>query len=281
MRTHPKMLCATIVLAIIGVLAFAAKFGPSVKAQSGTTLGGPLLGLNTTQSNLFSLGSLAFNQTWTPNLGLGVVWTEPSCLNCHGKVSSSTGPLNVSGGTSGIFGTRFGKFNSDGTFNYLDGTGTFPENEGGFTLHPFANSFLSGFIGLAPPGCTASVLSGETLPADASVHNVLRAPEVFGFGLLDSISDSTILANAVNQGLGIQGVANMMPDQNGNIHVGRFGQKAQLPNLLMFTAQALQNEIGITNPMFPVEHLPGGKPIPVVCEGTATQPNDNGIKGNE
>lgn len=279
MKRFGKIFLATVVLLTICLLALSAKFGPSVQAQSGTTLGGPLPGLTSTQNNLFSFGSVSFNLTWTPNLGLGVVWTQASCLNCHGKASSPTGTVNVSGGTSGLFGTRYGKFNPDGTFNYLDGTGTFPENEGGPTLHPFANSFLSGFVGLAPPGCTATVLSGETLPADASVHNLLRAPELFGFGLIDSISDSTILANAVNQGMGIHGVANMVPDQNGNLHVGRFGQKAQIPSLLMFSAQALQNELGVTNPIFPVEHLPSGKPVPAACEGTAPEPvNDNGAK---
>ena len=40
--------------------------------------------------------------------------------------------------------------------------------------------------------------------------------------------------------------------------VGKFGWKAQVPTLLQFAADALLNEIGITNPMFQEEACPQG-----------------------
>jgi CxxC motif-containing protein (DUF1111 family) len=97
--------------------------------------------------------------------------------------------------------------------------------------------------------------------------------------LIDAIPESAILANSgVSKGLGITGVANMVPDQNGNIHAGRFGQKANVPNLLMFTAFAFNNELGITNAFFPVQHLPQGLPYPAACAPDTNNPEDvNGI----
>src|SRR5262249_38577648 len=69
---------------------------------------------------------------------------------------------------------------------------------------------------------------------------------------------------------------NMVPDQNGELHVGRFGQKASIPSLLMFTASAMFNEFGITNPYFTVKHLPQGQPIPPLCVDDPNSPNDDG-----
>lgn len=258
----------------------------------------------------------------------------------------------VAGGTSLLLGTRFGKWNSDGTFNYLDGTGTFPENEGGPTLHfqsvsefdatPGCNkmtvaasptgatesgttvtitttsahgfvvgqraqlakvgglqssgyngifdilavpdsttfTYTDGTSGLAPSGGGfASNMPFEIVPADATVVNKIRSPQLYGLGLIDSIAESTITSNQTAQcqnksTTGICGAVNMVPDQNGAIHPGRFGQKANIPNLLMFTASAFNNEAGITNAFFPAKHLAQGLPYPAACAPDPNNPND-------
>jgi CxxC motif-containing protein (DUF1111 family) len=167
-----------------------------------------------------------------------------------------------------VRGTRYGKSNPDRTFNYLDGTGSFPKNEGGPVLHP---QTVAQFVNRLP-NCH---VPGEVVPADATVVNQIRSPQLFGLGLIDSIPESAILANAVNRGLGIQGMPNMVRDQFGNLHVGRFGQKASVPNLLFFTVSAMFNELGITSPIFPNEHLPQGiGPIPSACESDPKVPQD-------
>lgn len=112
----------------------------------------------------------------------------------------------------------------------------------------------------------------------------LRSTALYGLGLIDSIPESTILANVTSEctnpgnPYGICGVANMVPDQNtaqnGIMHVGRFGQKAFVPNLLMFTAMAFHDEVGITNAFFPVKHLPQGLPYPTKCAPDTNNPND-------
>jgi hypothetical protein len=315
-------------------------------------LGGPLDGLDQGLTDTFDRGYFDFNIKWDPVRGLGPVFTQPGCFNCHGGgqdvitncVFNPPGVPCVDGGSSTLEGVRFGKWNSDGTFNYLDGFGTFPENEGGPTLHTESVSQFKTLpgcalmnIGRAPNGATeqgttvtvtttadhqfdagqtvqisrvgvagyngqftiiqipsstsfqytdSSGLTGsgggtannmppEEVPTDATVVTELRSPQLYGLGLIDSIPESTILANSgVNKGLGITGVANMVPDQNGDLHAGRFGQKASITNLLMFTAFAFNNEVGVTNAYFPVQHLPSGKNFPPACANDTNNPED-------
>ncbi len=100
--------------------------------------GGPLAGLTTSITNLFNGGYGTYTIKWDPIRGLGPVSTQPGCFTCHGAgVNVLTG---TAGDTSNITGTRFGKWNPDNTFNYLDGNGTYPENEGGPVLHGLSNA---------------------------------------------------------------------------------------------------------------------------------------------
>ncbi len=250
---------------LAALLWFTSPTVPTVHAQS-TSLGSPLPGLTSDQSTLFNQGLSTFDTKWDAFRGLGPVFTQAACFTCHGGGVSS--PTGVPGQSSSVRGTRYGKWNPDGTFNYLDGTGTSPENEGGPILH---NQTVAQFVNHMPH-CH---IPGEVVPSDATVVNQIRSPQLFGLGLIDSIPESAILANAVDRGLGIKGVANMVPDQFGNLHVGRFGQKASVPNLLFFTVSAMFNELGITTPIFPNEHLPQGiGPIPSACESSPNSPQD-------
>ena len=145
----------------------------------------------------------------------------------------------------------------------------------------------SGLVGSG--GGTVNNLPHEVQPADATVSGKLRSPALYGLGLIDAIPDSTILANVTSECInpgnpyGICGVANMVPDQTGGCtpiapftgcHVGRFGQKAFVPNLLMFTAMAFRDEVGITNALFTQKHLPSGLPYPPKCAPDTNSPND-------
>ncbi|MGA2103461.1 MAG: di-heme oxidoredictase family protein [Candidatus Sulfotelmatobacter sp.] len=342
----PLALC---VLAAICMLAVPSHYVKKVEAVCPTCpppppppptvgeFGGPLAGLSPSITNLFNGGYGTFVIKWDPIRGLGPVSTQTGCFTCHGAgVDVLTG---TAGDISTITGTRFGKFNSDNTFNYLDGNGTFPENEGGPVLHGISNAAfgtlpncsqmtiasngatesgttvtitttkthgfkagqnvqiqsvpVSGYNGtyviLATPtgttftytnptsalaasgGGTAQNLPHEVVPADATVVNQVRSPQLFGFGLIDNIPDSAITANVgITKKYGITGVANMVADENGVIRPGRFGQKLDSVTLFQFTANAEFNELGITtsNSLFgvstafnPNEHLPQGLPM--------------------
>lgn len=84
----------------------------------------------------------------------------------------------------------------------------------------------------------------------------LRIPQpVFGVGLLEAIPESELLRQAdpedVNQD-GISGKPNFVWDAvKRKTTLGRFGWKANTPNLRQQTAAAYANDMGITNPLFP------------------------------
>jgi CxxC motif-containing protein (DUF1111 family) len=116
------------------------------------------------------------------------------------------------------------------------------------------------------------------VPADATIIQHRMPTELFGDGLIDAIPDSAILANAVNQGLGIQGIANMTADANGVLRPGRFGRKAQRPTLIQLVADAFGHDLSITNPLVTTEDLPQGNPIPSVCPTGPLPLNDKGAE---
>jgi CxxC motif-containing protein (DUF1111 family) len=102
-----------------------------------------------------------------------------------------------------------------------------------------------------PAGCVISQ------PNFSNTNNMIfRIPTpVFGAGLIESITDTTIRKNlASNSGvkrlLGITGHVNT----NGNDGtVTRFGWKAQNKSLLVFSGEAYNVEMGVTNEGFPNE----------------------------
>jgi CxxC motif-containing protein (DUF1111 family) len=101
---------------------------------------------------------------------------------------------------------------------------------------------------------------------------IFRIPTpVFGAGLIENISEHTILVNmrsnaAAKQALGIFG----HPNHNGNDGtIARFGWKAQNKSLEVFAGEAYNVEMGVTNELFPSERpspdeeLHGG--LPATC----------------
>lgn len=101
------------------------------------------------------------------------------------------------------------------------------------------------------PGCRATQPNFEAQLARNNV--IFRIPTpMFGGGLIENISDETILANkaanrALKAVLGIGGHEN----RNGNDGtVTRFGWKAQNKSLMMFSGEAYNVEMGVTNDLF-------------------------------
>ncbi|MGH8622421.1 MAG: di-heme oxidoredictase family protein, partial [Burkholderiales bacterium] len=104
-------------------------------------------------------------------------------------------------------------------------------------------------------------IDAEPVPAEATGRAARTSPDVFGFGLLDAVTDSTILAHADpddRNGDGISGRVNRFFDGR----IGRFGRKALVPTLREFNAGAFQIEQGVTIAAIPSEGTVGGQPIP-------------------
>jgi CxxC motif-containing protein (DUF1111 family) len=107
--------------------------------------------------------------------------------------------------------------------------------------------------------------AGNPLSGRGGNPNIIfRIPTpVFGAGLIEAISDSAILANikadaSAKAGLGISGHPNAHLSGNANRSandgtITRFGWKAQNKSLIMFSGEAYNVEMGITNQLFPQE----------------------------
>lgn len=87
------------------------------------------------------------------------------------------------------------------------------------------------------------------------------APPVFGLGLLEVVPESSILALADEldrNGDGISGRPNYVHDAAaGSTVLGRFGWKANTPNLLQQTAAAFNADMGLTSSLFRFESCHG------------------------
>ena len=239
------------VLMTTGFWILKQSSSPSVRAETETVLGDPLPNLTLLEQTLFDSGDVSFVKLWDAREGMGPVATQLRCNGCHGTP--------VDGGSSPTLRTTFfGKIDDQGNFDPM-------LSEGGPVLQTKT-------VGKFKPSCP---LPGEVIPADATIRARHVPPMLFGLGLVDSIPDADILANAVSKGMGIQGKPNMVDDENGVHRVGRFGHKSEDATLLQFVAGALQHDMGITNPINQVEDLPQGQPIPDQC-AVADEPNDKG-----
>jgi len=103
------------------------------------------------------------------------------------------------------------------------------------------------------PGCTLAQPDFETAAQKENI--AFRIPlQLFGLGLIESISDSAIKANmsanqAAKAALGIGGRPNVVPN-NGTI--SRFRWKAQNGSITTFAGEAYNVEMGISHDIFPI-----------------------------
>ena len=199
-------------------------------------LGEPLKGLTREQRDQFERGRGEFERIFTPETGLGPAFNAAACAECHESP--------VSGGPGDEVETHISAFSPDGSF--CDPL----VQKGGPVIQQFVTPALKAALGI----------DSEPVPAEAGIAR-RTSPDLFGFGLLDAVPDSTILALADpddRNGDGISGRPNRFFDGR----LGRFGRKAIVPTLREFNDGAFVIEQGITSPAVPSEETFGGQPIP-------------------
>jgi mono/diheme cytochrome c family protein len=245
----------------------ASVFGESVPLDPGVRggaagAGGPISGLTGDQVNLFrfvtgeftQLHSVSGNMQGEKGNGLGPGYNANGCGSCHSAPAV--------GGSSPRVNPQIQLARLDGAHNlvpaFLDEAGPirvvrFIRNPDGTPDGGVYNLFTIEGRRDAP-GC---VLPQPDFAAQAKNHNLtFRIPgPLFGSGLIDNISDAAILANkaaniAGKAALGISGRENRNPNDG---TITRFGWKAQNRSLLMFSGEAYNVEMGVTNELFPSE----------------------------
>ena len=92
-------------------------------------------------------------------------------------------------------------------------------------------------------------------PLDKStVISARLPPQIIGMGLIEAISADDILKNADpldRDGDGISGRAQWVAGEGGGTELGRFGWKAQAPDIRLQSAHAFANDMGISTSLFP------------------------------
>jgi CxxC motif-containing protein (DUF1111 family) len=115
---------------------------------------------------------------------------------------------------------------------------------------------------LLKPSYTFEALAYGALPADVMLSPRV-ASQMIGLGLLEAVPDGTLLALDDPDDAdadGISGKVNRVPNpQSGALMIGRFGWKANQPDLPSQNASAAFGDIGLTNPLFKIENCAPGQ----------------------
>lgn len=275
--------------ALAGLIWLAPALAADVTVADGSreAFSQPLPGLSPDQLAAFMRGRTLFRQAWVvapaqdTAEGLGPLYNRLSCLACHAKngrgqptetpderMQSMLVRLSVPGvGPHGgpkphpAYGDQF---NDSGV------PGVPGEGHAGLTWSESTTTLADGsVVALRRPQVVFSELAYG--PLDSVLTSPRIAQPVFGAGLLDAISDRTLEAMAAEaKPDGVKGRVNRVWSvAAGRTVDGRFGWKANMPNLRQQSAGAMHGDLGISSPLFPGQNC---MPAQTACRKAAAGP---------
>jgi len=222
-------------IACATLLVIAGATRPAPGQERAAKFGDPLPGLLPAEFERFRVGLEDFLEVETAEEGLGPAFNAASCAVCHN--------VPAIGGFSLVTETRAAFRDENGNIRVTRAADGTPLDT---LFHIFSTP---------PHGCQ------PTIPDEANIiaHRIPIA--TFGAGLVEAISDDTLIALEDpddRNGDGISGrAAHVINLGTGERRIGRFGWKAQHATLRTFAADAYRNEMGITNEIFPDELATG------------------------
>jgi CxxC motif-containing protein (DUF1111 family) len=184
--------------------------------------------------------------------GLGPRFNATSCSGCHA--------FPAIGGSSPFANPQIQMASADGAMNkiprfiHADG----PVREARFVRNPDGSpdgGVHDLFVITGRQDSGNCKISQPDFESALDQNNVIfRVPTpIFGAGLVESITDSAIVANASNHAAATVGISGQANRSGNDGTVTRFGWKAQNKSLLMFAGEAYNVEQGVTNELFPNE----------------------------
>jgi CxxC motif-containing protein (DUF1111 family) len=268
-------LSAILVVAATGAITFQTKISSQSLAaardpgvRGGTAGAGvPLPGLTAQETEYFNAGKVDFDEAEEPDEGMGPRMNLDSCSGCHSQPSI--------GGTSPAINPQFAFAGKTGGLDaippFIKANG--PVREARFIANRDGTAdggVHALFTVTGRDGADGCTLKQPDFATELANRNVIfRIPTpVFGAGLIEMIPDSALLANfastaTVRSSFGVRGRPNFsvsgrtitgQTNRNGNDGtIARFGWKAQNKSLLIFSGEAYNVEMGITNELFPTE----------------------------
>lgn len=226
----------------------------------------PLPLLTSAELEQFEEGDEGFERVWRNDEGLGPVFNAVSCESCHVEDGRGRPPAFIGETETGLLlrlainqqtadGFTLPDAIYGGQFQDVSIQGTDTEGTIGLTYQEIPGTYADGTpYTLYQPIYSLLDLSYGNAHSLTTLSPRL-AGQMIGLGLLEAIPDETLFAlsdpNDIN-GDGISGRINMVWDVVANtFSVGRFGWKANQPNLLQQSAGAFNGDIGITSSLFP------------------------------
>ncbi len=258
--------CSVALLATVSMVCGAQQDpGP----RSGTAgAGGAYPTLNANEVQFFTQAAARFAEvdsvqgTIEPGKGLGPGFNGNSCAMCHaqpamgGSSSGTASPQNPTSNPQVALATLDGATNAVPSFIAL--TGPIREARFIYGSHGSLDGGVHDLYSIAgrsdAPGCT---LAQPNFAQELAENNVIfRIPTpLFGLGLIESTPDSTLQSNlaATAQTRAQLGIGGSFNTSGNDGTITRFGWKAQNKSLLIFSGEAYNVEIGVSNETFPNE----------------------------
>src|SRR5881628_1356353 len=249
--------------------------------------GDPIDGISENERKFFVAGLEAFREVQSvqggtiegeeTEPGLGPLFNLDSCAGCHAQPAV--------GGTSPFTNPQVDVANKAGATNvvpdFIIKHG--PVREARFKFNPDCTRDGGVHDLFTITGRTDAVGCNIAQPdfkaAEANDNLIFRIPTpLFGAGLIQAIDDSTILANknsnvSAKLFFGISGRVNRNPNDG---TITRFGWKAQVKSLDIFSGEAYNVEQGVTNNLFPQE-----RDETIGCRFNATPENHTNVDEDE
>lgn len=209
-------------------------------------------------------GENLFVHEWTPHDplsaggdGLGPVFNARSCVECHFQGGK---------GGAGDIKHNVAAFEVLPTMGQLTPTGGVIHASATNPEWQESTNSVQAVFPVVPKGVTITAICQQPLVEDYDpvVHHSVNTPTLFGAGVIDRLSASTIRAHHARRMVGaVQNELNLDFKQtpSGRLRVladgriGKFGWKAQFATLEEFVANACAVEVGLTTPTHK-QHLP-------------------------
>jgi len=225
----------------------------------------------------FLVGDALFGRIWEDSRftsnnakdGLGPFFSARSCEGCHINDGRGHLPEDIYGDVDSIsvvvhlaknkidnykktknipdkiYGSQISEFSVEGIPKEADINFSYD-----YTIGAFENGMI---YELRKPKIILSNFNYGEIDRETKFSARVAQP-LIGLGLIESIKDEDILVNVDEfdlNGDGISGKANKVWNDISNSHsLGRFGWKASQPTILQQVADALFNDMGLSNPLY-------------------------------
>ncbi len=234
--------------------------------SAGVATGGPIISPDDT-TGFFALwvdGLRRFQKVESVANGLGPRFNSNQCASCHaqpavGGSGAAVNPQFAFAGssvdpddTTPFFITPNGPTLEARFPFFLDSNGVphFNSPNGGVEdLFTVSGRSDAGTCQLAQPNFQAAAAANDI---------IFRIPTpLFGLGLIENLDDSTLLQNQANNLQNNFGIAGTFNRSGNDGTITRFGWKAQNKSLQIFSGEAFNVEMGVSNELFPQD-----RPLP-------------------